>query len=726
MAENSSINPKHLYQSLKNGDTAKVMEYCYDKTRSDDERLKLIPTVHDDTILHLAINMGQQDIAKEIVKRCSGGSNDKLLMKKNALGNTVLHEAAATSMTSLVEELLRKASDLLSISNNKNEMPLYTAAYYGQTEMFKLLADEVDKNQSGNLDLDLHLRPRGRKTNPNKVRTTILHAAIHAEFFELALLIAKRYTQLVKKKDENQLTGLQLLSCNPSAFRSGTKYGPIKRFIYSCAPNENVIMDRNGSHEHEEADEYIFSDLGDEENTACFKMPQSQTCTYMNNRCTIALRQAISSVNRAVWKILQAWGTMKRIYGDKKRHESAFKLAKLLIAADFSWDSIGVQDEIASSKVTAATNDAPSLDRKADIDWIEALLGAEALSGSGAVSGGPEIAASSMSELHSPPTPLLLATRHGILEIVDEILKVYPLAVEHISEMGQNLLHVAVLHRQLDVFQRVIRMESPKSRLVRRIDNNGFTILHHVGNMAFYKGSTQPGPALQLQEELEWFEIVEQVIPPHYAMQLAWNEKEQKNETPKQYFRCTHGELLKEAQDWIKRTAESCSTVAGLMATVAFAAAFTVPGGNDEKSGTPLLLHSPFFLVFIITDAFSLASSLTSLVMFLSILTSPYEIDDFRYSLPRKLILGFTFLFFSVAVTMLAFASTLMLTISTKKSLTTTFIYCVAFLPVTMFALLQFPLYVAFKTTLLYSVQAIQSVLPWHLISVGFSKLKNN
>ncbi|KAL6197679.1 hypothetical protein ACLB2K_033285 [Fragaria x ananassa] len=190
-----------------------------------------------------------------------------------------------------------------------------------------------------------------------------------------------------------------------------------------------------------------------------------------------------------------------------------------------------------------------------------------------------------------------------------------------------------------------------------------------------------------------------------------------KNEIPIDYFRRTHDRLLNSAREWLKRTSESCSTVAGLMATVAFTAAFTVPGGNDDQSGTPRLLHSPFFLVFVITDALSLASSLTSLVMFLSILTSPFELRDFRHSLPRKLILGFTFLFFSVVVTMVAFASTLMLTISMKKRVTKIFVYCVAFLPVSVFALLQFPLWVAFKK----SLKAMQSL--WRsILSATHSK----
>ncbi|PON52159.1 Ankyrin repeat-containing protein [Parasponia andersonii] len=315
---------------------------------------------------------------------------------------------------------------------------------------------------------------------------------------------------------------------------------------------------------------------------------------------------------------------------------------------------------------------------------------------------------------YPPATSLLIATSTGIVEIVNEILRVYPQAVEHVSDMGQNILHVVIKHRKLEIFKRVKKMHLPTSRLVRRIDDNGYTILHHVGVMMYYTGGTLPGPALQLQEELRWFERVRKIIPPHYAMHKS--QYGQRSETAEELFRRTHEKLLKEAQEWLKRTSESCSAVAVLIATVAFAAAYTVPGGSNQDTGVPILLTDPFFLVFTIMDVLSLASSLTSVVMFLSILTSPFELQDFRHSLPRKLILAFTFLFFSVAVTMLAFAATIILIIHLKKRWTTSIIYAVAFLPVTMFALLQFPLYMAFMDTMKSTLKVIKKALPWYTV----------
>lgn len=217
---------------------------------------------------------------------------------------------------------------------------------------------------------------------------------------------------------------------------------------------------------------------------------------------------------------------------------------------------------------------------------------------------------------------------------------------------------------------------------------------------------------------LNFMQRVKKIIPSHYEMHRSHVEEE----TAHEFFESTHKELLKEAKKWLKRTSESCSTVAVLIATVAFAAAYTVPGGSDQSTGVPVLLYDYFFLIFTVMDVLSLASSLTSVVMFLSILTSPFEFQNFRYSLPRKLTLGFTFLFFSVAVTMLAFAATIVLIVHLKRRLTRTLIYTAAFLPVSIFAILQFPLYVASLSAVNFTLKLIRKVLPNFCLPRRFRK----
>jgi hypothetical protein len=183
---------------------------------------------------------------------------------------------------------------------------------------------------------------------------------------------------------------------------------------------------------------------------------------------------------------------------------------------------------------------------------------------------------------------------------------------------------------------------------------------------------------------------VRKIMPSHYVM-----HRDNDNKTADEFFKETHGDLLKKAQTWIKETSQSCSTVAVLVATVVFAAAYTVPGGTDEE-GYPKFRYKPSFLFFPIMDVLAIASSLSSVVMFLSILTSPFGQENLLKSLPRKLMVGFTFLFLSVTTTMLTFTATVLLIIQLEKkshAWTMTLTYAAALFPVCVFAIVQFPLY---------------------------------
>ena len=157
---------------------------------------------------------------------------------------------------------------------------------------------------------------------------------------------------------------------------------------------------------------------------------------------------------------------------------------------------------------------------------------------------------------------------------------------------------------------------------------------------------------------------VKKIIPPRLEMHC--NEDDL---TAQDVFEIEHRDMLKNAQDWIKQTSQSCSAVAVLVATVVFAAVYQVPGGTDDR-GNPKLLGSPIFLFFTIMDVVALGSSLSSLVMFLSILTSPFDMWEFRKSLPRKLTLGFGMLFFSLITTLLSFCATFLLTIRAESNKT--------------------------------------------------------
>nr|GEV12849.1 ankyrin repeat-containing protein [Tanacetum cinerariifolium] len=84
---------------------------------------------------------------------------------------------------------------------------------------------------------------------------------------------------------------------------------------------------------------------------------------------------------------------------------------------------------------------------------------------------------------------------------------------------------------------------------------------------------------------------VESMIPPSY--------RERKNKdglTPHELFTKEHRELVAKGEEWMKGTASQCMVVAALIATIVFAAAFTVPGGYNQTNGIPIFKSEATFM----------------------------------------------------------------------------------------------------------------------------------
>ncbi|KAI8019567.1 Ankyrin repeat-containing protein NPR4 [Camellia lanceoleosa] len=215
---------------------------------------------------------------------------------------------------------------------------------------------------------------------------------------------------------------------------------------------------------------------------------------------------------------------------------------------------------------------------------------------------------------------ILIATKLGIHEVVEEIIESFPEAVWTVDAENHDIFQLAVLNRCENVFNLIYRMSRYKQAMMAKIDNNGDSILHLVGRLApNEKLSLIPSAALQMQRELQWFQEIEKFVIPYYKGLSNKN-----GEIPSMTFTKEHNKLVEKGEKWMKDTANSCTITAALIATIGFAAAITVPSGNEGTSGLPILSEEKAFVVFIISDAISLFTSTTSLLMFLSILTSRY------------------------------------------------------------------------------------------------------
>ncbi|OMO95986.1 hypothetical protein CCACVL1_05135 [Corchorus capsularis] len=100
-----------------------------------------------------------------------------------------------------------------------------------------------------------------------------------------------------------------------------------------------------------------------------------------------------------------------------------------------------------------------------------------------------------------------------------------------------------------------------------------------------------------------------------------------KCQTQKQIFTETHKTLIKDGSEWPTKTSESCSLIAALIATAAFAIAANIP--NTGSVHEPVL-NEPIFGVFAISSLIAICFSVTALASFTklekenSTLTSDY------------------------------------------------------------------------------------------------------
>ncbi|ONI21707.1 hypothetical protein PRUPE_2G082800 [Prunus persica] len=285
---------------------------------------------------------------------------------------------------------------------------------------------------------------------------------------------------------------------------------------------------------------------------------------------------------------------------------------------------------------------------------------------------------------------MFTAIERGMFEFADSVLQARPDIVWRSNKMGRDPFMFAVECRQEKIYSLIYRFDNRKRTSIGNLaDMSNNCVLHVAGMLSpLAKFDNIPGAALQMQRELQWFKEVETIVLPRLKEHMNDNRM-----TPRQLFTKSHKQLVKEGERWMKETATSCTVVGTLIITIMFAAAFTVPGGNNGETGFPIFLHKNLFMAFIVSDSISLFSSTTSVLMFLGILTSRYAEDDFLKSLPKKMIIGLSTLFISIATVMVAFSSALFIMIHEQSWIVIPMIF-LASVPVTLFIGMQFPLLV--------------------------------
>ncbi|KAI4301216.1 hypothetical protein L6164_034516 [Bauhinia variegata] len=670
------------------------------------------PMVHDaqitrsgDTALHIAVSDGQEDAVAEMVKLVQSERVPALRIQ-NERGNTALHFAASMGSVAMCQQIASTDPSLVDIRNFDGETPIFLAALHGRKEAFLCLHYICFPSPDQPVNYSNCTRNDG---------DTILHCAIAGDYFDLAFQIIHLYGDLVNRVNEKGSTPLHLLATKPSAFRSGSRLQRFENIIYHCiyvgelkeesydAEKFRAVGKGKGVHRYPQNYKTCMAILGVFQNgvhIVANKLTRKETQMPLSNGAGAkeshpffppnydSCFHFLKFVYLAMLVILgQGSSGLKKIQRKKEKHIWSAQIMNKLLesASDYEYDDTGSKPLPSSSPtdtdgehVTAPYDVIPRGDRVGSINKEQQDKAQQPNSGDN----------KSIPDKWKKETPILIAAKNGVTEMVEKILELFPVAIHDMDAEKKNIVLLAVENRQPHVYELLHKRNILKESLFRKVDYEGNSALHLAAKLGDYKPWLIPGAALQMQWEIKWYEFVKDSMPAQFFVRYNNN-----NKTPKDIFTETHTELVKNGGEWLSKTSESCSVVAALIATVAFATSTTVPGGVQESTGTPTLESKPAFNVFAISSLVALCCSVTSVVMFLSILTSRYQEYDFGSDLPNKLILGLTSLFVSIASMLVSFCAGHFFVLKDELKYAAYPIYAVTSLPVTLFAMAQFPLY---------------------------------
>ena len=103
-------------------------------------------------------------------------------------------------------------------------------------------------------------------------------------------------------------------------------------------------------------------------------------------------------------------------------------------------------------------------------------------------------------------SPLLFAAQNGITEIVNNILRRFPMAI-HDTCGDKNIVLLAVQNRQPHVCKLLFDKYIPNDTLLLKVDDKKNSAMHLAAMLGENRPWLIPGAALQMQWEIKWYEV---------------------------------------------------------------------------------------------------------------------------------------------------------------------------------------------------------------------------
>ncbi|XP_039687248.1 uncharacterized protein [Medicago truncatula] len=277
------------------------------------------------------------------------------------------------------------------------------------------------------------------------------------------------------------------------------------------------------------------------------------------------------------------------------------------------------------------------------------------------------------------------ATSYGIVEILRICFQFFPdLVWTHIPNEGY-VIQIAIKNRQEKVIRLLSKMPIICKLLVLAIDESNNTTSHLAARFYSNNKSTL-GAAFQVERESQWLQEVEKLDHPLHKVVKNKNGK-----TAREVFIEEHKPLVEEGNNWIKDRSNACMLVATLIATITFAAAITVPGGNNQEKGIPIFLLHNKFTVFIVSDAIAFFCSMASLMKLLPQTKGPINEEGIRTVFTINLRIGLYYLLVALVATTIAFSAALSMLLEKRFKFSIIYISLFAYFPITYATSLRYP-----------------------------------
>ncbi|KAJ9701390.1 hypothetical protein PVL29_006649 [Vitis rotundifolia] len=225
-------------------------------------------------------------------------------------------------------------------------------------------------------------------------------------------------------------------------------------------------------------------------------------------------------------------------------------------------------------------------------------------------------------------TALHIAAIRGHKDIVDLLLSYHPDCCEQVDDNGKNVLHFAMMKTQDDYPGMFLQNDGLRVRgLLNERDAQGDTPLHllasylvddeefvlddRVDKMGLNNNNLTPKDIVSRVND-NW--LPKKLVLNYFSKSkeagigpLSWvpggkedNDSSESKGNEDNYI------------STLKRKGETHLIVAALVATVTFAAGFTLPGGYNENDGKAILAKKAAFKAFVVTDTFAMVFSVSA------------------------------------------------------------------------------------------------------------------